>query len=307
MQYLVTGGCGFIGSHLCDALLADGHGVRILDDLSSGKRENAPQDAELIIGNIRNNEDISRATTGIDGCFHLAAIASVERCNNDWSGSHATNLTGTINLFEASARNNNFPIVYASSAAVYGNPAELPLKETSQTQPLSPYGADKLACELHARAGYEVFGITSVGMRFFNIYGPRQDPSSPYAGVISIFADRIRNGKPITIHGDGLQSRDFVFVADAVAHMRAAMQALHNNRLECDIFNVCTGIPTTLHQLSDQLDTICHTTTEKQLAPPRTGDIRESLGNPEHAVELLGVRATTTLRDGLGALMSNTV
>ncbi|MGH7152360.1 MAG: NAD-dependent epimerase/dehydratase family protein, partial [Acetobacteraceae bacterium] len=183
--WLVTGGAGFIGSHLCDALLRRGDAVRVLDDLSTGKRENLPAGAELMIGDIADPAAVERALAGVDGCFHLAAIASVARGIDDWLGTHCTNLTGTITVFDA-VRRHPVPVIYASSAAVYGDCPAQPLTERAPTAPLSAYGADKLGCELHARVARQVHGITTVGLRFFNVYGPRQDPDSPYSGVISI-------------------------------------------------------------------------------------------------------------------------
>ena len=181
--YLVTGGAGFIGSHLCDALIARGDSVRVLDDLSTGRRANLPEGAELIVGDIADPETAWRATEGVDGCFHLAAIASVERATKDWLGTHRANLTGAITIFDAIRRHGTkVPVVYASSAAVYGDCRTIPIRETAARRPLSAYGADKYGCELHAITASHVHGIPTVGLRFFNVYGPRQDPKSPYSG-----------------------------------------------------------------------------------------------------------------------------
>ena len=176
-RWLVTGGCGFIGSHLVDALLARGDTVRILDDLSTGKRHDVLAGAELRVGDVADRDEVARALTGVDGCFHLAAVASVERCTQDWLGSHRTNLTGTVTVFDAarSAGPSPLPVVYASSAAVYGDNPHVPLSETATTRPLSAYGADKLACEFHAQVAWGVHRVPNLGLRFFNVYGPRQD------------------------------------------------------------------------------------------------------------------------------------
>ncbi|MGH7209981.1 MAG: NAD-dependent epimerase/dehydratase family protein, partial [Acetobacteraceae bacterium] len=213
-RYLVTGGCGFIGSHLCDALLAHGHAVRVLDDLSTGRRENLPPAAELIVGDVGDAALAAHALDGVSGCFHLAAIASIERGVQDWPGTHRVNLSATVGLLDA-IRRLPAPVAFvcASSAAVYGDCDRLPLDEDAPARPLSAYGADKLGCELHARVAAHVFAVPTVGLRFFNVYGPRQDPRSPYSGVISIFCDRLRRGAPIDLFGDGEQTRDFVFVA----------------------------------------------------------------------------------------------
>jgi UDP-glucose 4-epimerase len=234
--YLVTGGAGFIGSHLCEALLARGDRVRVLDDLSTGKRENLLPGVELIEGDVADAAIVRRAVDGVAGCFHLAAIASVERGVNDWLGTHRANLTGGITVFDA-VRRSKCPVVYASSAAVYGDAATLPIAESTPCRPLSAYGADKYGCELHARVASHVHGIPTVGLRFFNIYGPRQDPSSPYSGVISIFCERIRRGAPVNVFGDGNQTRDFVYVSDVVTALLAAMQLRPS---DAPVYNVCT-------------------------------------------------------------------
>ena len=199
--FLVTGGCGFIGSHLVESLVNEGHKVRVLDDLSTGKRENVPAQCEVVVGSVTDNQLVRDCMTDIDGCFHLAAIASVQESNENWLGTHEVNLTGTINVFDA-CRKNRTPVVYASSAAVYGDNAEMPLKESSGVRPLTAYGADKLACELHAQVASLVHSVPTSGMRFFNVYGPRQNLSSAYSGVISIFVDRILRHEPLCIYGD---------------------------------------------------------------------------------------------------------
>jgi UDP-glucose 4-epimerase len=293
--YLVTGGCGFIGSHLVDALIAAGHRVRVLDDLSTGKQNHIPPSAELMVSSVTDANAVARAMADIDGCFHLAAIASVDRSREDWLGTHAVNLTGTIRLLEA-ARARKTPFVYASSAAVYGSNQQLPLNETQRPTPLTAYGADKLGCELHACAAWEVHGVPSTGLRFFNVYGPRQDPASPYSGVISIFMGRIQQGLPITIHGDGEQSRDFIYIGDVVAMLTAAMENLIEGST---VLNTCTGIQTSVRTLSETLLRLSGACIPLLSGPARTGDVRHSQGNPEAAAHLLGVRAHTTLEEGL--------
>lgn len=298
--YLVTGGCGFIGSHLADALVAAKHKVRIVDDLSTGKRENAPAQAEIIVGDIADVALMRRAMEGVDGCFHLAAIASVQRGNEDWLGTHRANLTGAITAFDLARTCNPrgpVPVVYASSAAVYGDNPNLPLKETSETRPLSAYGADKLGCELHARVAWVVHKVPSVGFRFFNIYGPRQDPKSPYSGVIAIFADRVKAGETITINGDGGQYRDFVYVADVVRHLVAAMQRMEPG---ARVFNICTGRSTTVLELAQLIARLAGRNDPKiEHGPARIGDIRESLGDPSAAKAAFGFTADTLIADGL--------
>ena len=303
-SYLVTGGCGFIGAHLCRSLLADGHQVRVLDDLSTGRRSNLPDGVEFFEGDISDPYCLDAGLAGIDGCFHLAAIASVERCAADWTGTSRVNLGGALALFEAIANlpgEARPPVVYASSAAVYGEAATLPLEETAEKRPLSAYGADKYAMELHAAVATRVYGIPTVGLRLFNVYGPLQDPASPYSGVISIFCDRLRAGQPVVIFGDGAQTRDFIYVADAVTTLRAAMQ---RRPAGAPVFNVCTGTATTVIALAQTIGALCNRQPELEFQPPRDGDIRHSLGAPGQARAALGLNAATGIRKGLAAVLA---
>ncbi len=303
--YLVTGGAGFIGSHLCDALVGDGHAVRVLDDLSTGVRANLPPGVALLEGDIADPAAMQEAVAGVDGCFHLAAIASVARGVDDWLGSHRANLTGTITLFDTVRRQKRpVPVVYASSAAVYGDCSSLPITETATKRPLSAYGADKYACELHAVVASHVHHVPTVGLRFFNVYGPRQDPRSPYSGVISIFCERLRRGAPIDIFGDGGQTRDFITVADVVAALRAAeavAQGAVTARRPADapVFNVCTGIATSVIELAHTIAALAGVPAEIRHAPPRAGEIRHSVGSPDLARRALGLAPPVALRDGL--------
>jgi UDP-glucose 4-epimerase len=296
--FLVTGGAGFIGSHLADALTARGDRLRVLDDLSTGSPANLPKGVELVTGDVGDAAQVAGALAGVDGCFHLAAVASVQRCNEDWPGTHRVNQTGSLNVFEA-ARARKLPVVYASSAAVYGDNPALPLDENAATRPLSAYGADKLGSELHARVAAHVHGVPTTGMRFFNVFGPRQDPASPYSGVIAIFANRIAARQGVTFFGDGGQERDFIYVADVVRHLVAAMDRLKAGAAGGDVFNVCTGRVTTIRQLAETVASLSGAKLEASLGPPRVGDIRRSLGSPARASAALGVSAQTTLADGL--------
>ena len=301
--FLVTGGCGFIGSHLCDALLAAGHKVTVLDNLSTGHLENVPQGCRVMIGDVRDRTAVLEAMAGTDGCFHLAAIASVDKANRDWIGTHTANLTGTITALDVARRGTSgrpVPVVYASSAAVYGNPNILPLPEDAPLQPTSAYGADKLGSELHARVASSVHGVPTLGLRFFNVYGPRQDPASPYSGVISIFADRLLRGLPLVVHGDGQQVRDFVYVADVVRHLMAGMDRAS---VQGEVFNVCTGRPTTIRELAHTTAHLLGGHPELRFGPARAGDIRVSVGNPRGAIAALGVAAKIELQQGLSALL----
>jgi UDP-glucose 4-epimerase len=303
-SYVVTGGAGFIGSHLTDALLAAGHRVRVVDDLSTGRLQNLDRRAELLRGDVADPALLAQAMRGMDGCFHLAAIASVARGNEDWLGTHRTNQTGTITVLEAARDAGRIPVVYASSAAVYGDQGPAPLHENLVPQPLSAYGADKLGSELHARVAFLVHGTPTLGLRFFNVYGPRQDPRSPYSGVISIFAERLANRLMVTINGDGMQTRDFVFVADVVAHLQAAMRRLHQRR-EARVLNVCTGLSTSVRGLAEILGEVLGMVPMVSFVPARAGDIRASLGCPDVAREALRVHAATSLQRGLSELLAS--
>jgi UDP-glucose 4-epimerase len=300
--YVVTGGAGFIGSHLTDALLAHGHVVRVVDDMSSGRRENLASRVELVIGDVADTALMRRALDGAAGVFHLAAIASVARSNEDWIGTHRTNLTGTVTVLDAARQVGRIPVVYASSAAIYGDQGEDMIKEDAAPAPNTAYGADKLGSELHARVGFGVHDVPSMGFRFFNVFGPRQDPASPYSGVISIFAARIAKGLPLILHGDGQQTRDFVYVDDVVRHLVAGMGVLHATP-QAEVLNVCTGRATSISELAQTLARLDGRPLAISFGPARAGDIRASLGSPLRATAMLGVQATTTLETGLQATM----
>ena len=300
--YTITGGAGFIGSHLADALLAAGHGVRVLDDFSTGRAENLDPRCDVVHGDVCDPAVLQRALQGASGCFHLAAIASVARANEDWLGTHRVNLGGTIAVFDAARALGGLPVVYASSAAVYGN-SEGVAQEGATPSPRTAYGADKLGSELHARVGLLVHGVPSAGLRFFNVYGPRQDPSSPYSGVISIFADAIAAGRPIALHGDGSQTRDFVFVADVVAHLIAGMRHLGDSP-GAHVLNVCTGRETSVRDLASAIGIACRCEPVIRRGPARPGDIGRSVGSPALAAATLGIEAAVLLADGLAATLA---
>ena len=298
-RYLVTGGCGFIGSHLVERLLAAGHEVTVLDDLSTGKSENLPEAAALIYGDVSDPQAMAEAMAGQDGCFHLAAIASVERSREDWARTHQVNLGGTINVFDAARHvaEQPIPVVYASSAALYGDNPAVPLSESSEPRPLTAYCVDKLACEHYARVADRIHGVPVTGFRLFNVYGPRQHPASPYSGVISLFASRILRGEPVTVFGDGELVRDFVYVGDVIQYLTAAMAQPMPG---AQVFNVCTGTATSVNQLARLTAELL----EKEPAvtsapPPPEGDIRVSVGDPRRLMAEFGFACDTSLRDGL--------
>ncbi|WP_448192916.1 NAD-dependent epimerase/dehydratase family protein [Azospirillum sp. sgz301742] len=304
-HYLVTGGCGFIGSHLTDSLLNEGHAVTILDDLSSGRVEYMPARAQLMVGDVADADVVRHAMDGVDGVFHLAAVASVQRSRAMWAETHRTNVGGAVTVFEVarSIRDDAaVPVVYASSAAVYGDspdtPLGTPLSEDCVPQPRSPYGVDKLGCELHARVAWEIHNVPTVGFRLFNVYGPRQNPRSPYSGVISTFAQRLAHGEEVEIHGDGEQVRDFVYVADAVRFLMVAMAGRPQGAA---VYNLCTGRPASILMLLDVVQELCGKRVRRLHRPARPGDIRVSLGDPAKARAAFGLTCRTGLLEGLGA------
>lgn len=301
MTTLITGGCGFIGSHLAHALVAEGKSVRILDNLSSGKQENAPIAAELIIGDITDAKMLARAMQDVSEVYHLAAIASVQACASQWVMSHHTNVTGTVMLLDAAAKSSEKPpVVYASSAAVYGDNTQLPLSESSAASPLSSYGYDKLSNEHYALVAHKTYGVSSVGLRFFNVYGKGQDPHSPYSGVISRFFDAAQTDGQVSVFGDGKQTRDFIYVGDIVTLLKKAMRFAPQH---CEIINGCTGFGTSLLNLLQHIETVTARTLNKQFLPARAGDIVHSAGNAQKAKTLLDFSAKTPLLEGLKAML----
>lgn len=300
MHVLITGGAGFIGSHTAYRLLARGHRVTVLDNLSSGRRENLPlsdPELHLLVGDIGDADAVAEAINGVDAVLHLAAQVSVVKSVEAPRDSCRDNIYGFVTVLDAARRNNIPRVVYASSAAVYGTPAELPLNEDSPTAPDSPYGLEKRVNDQYADLFRQLYGLSSLGMRYFNVYGPGQDPSSPYSGVISIFADRLRNRQPLQVHGDGEQTRDFVYVGDVAALNIAALESRGEG-----VLNIGTGTSYTLLQLAGILGAIAGHAPEVHHTEPRPGDIRHSATRIERLREQLGTTPQTTLEEGLKAL-----
>ena len=299
-RYLVTGGCGFIGSHLTEALLTAGHEVVVLDDLSTGTLDNLPAGASLVQGDVADPAMAREAVRGVAGCFHLAAVASVQRCSDDLLGTHRTNLGGTLALLDGLAKCGPAPFIYASSAAVYGDAAEMPVSEAAPARPQSAYGADKRASELHAAVASHTHRIPTTGLRFFNVYGPRQRWDSPYSGVVSIFSQRIAADLPVTVFGDGEQTRDLVEVADVVA---ALLQAMARPSLTAPVFNVCTGRGVSVLGLAAELGRLLGRAPEITFGPARIGEIRHSVGNPALGQAALKLPEATPFATGLRRLL----
>jgi UDP-glucose 4-epimerase len=306
MRFLVTGGAGFIGSHLVERLLREGHAVRVLDDFSTGRRDNLafarPADPlEIVAGDIRDTRTVRDAVADIDGVFHEAALVSVARSVETPELSCDINAHGTARVFDAARGAGVRRIVYASSAAVYGDRAPLPVRERAPVGPLSPYGLDKLYTEQLGALYHALYGVEAVALRYFNVFGPRQDPSSPYSGVVSIFVTRLLAGVPITIHGDGEQSRDFVYVDDVV---EANVQAMLGPYPGPSPLNVAGGSRTTLNTLVAMLGEIIGIEPRVTHDATRAGDIRHSQADIAAIRTALGYAPRWTLRAGLEALVA---
>lgn len=299
MHVLVTGGAGFIGSHSVDLLLASGARVRVLDNFSSGRRENIADHVqlEIITGDIRDKGTVDAALAGITHVLHLAAQVSVVTSVEQPLTSAAINLTGFLNVLEGARQKGVQRMAYASSAAVYGVPAKLPVDEEMPVAPISPYGLEKCINDQYAALYQELYDFSAMGLRYFNVYGPRQDPSSPYSGVISIFERRLRDGKPLTIYGDGQQTRDFIYVGDVARANIAALRGVANG-----VCNVATGRTVTLLDMLDTLATVAGVTPVVSHGEARTGDIRHSSAVNAKLRSVLKVDGFTSLREGMQQL-----
>jgi UDP-glucose 4-epimerase len=304
VRALVTGGAGFIGSHLVARLLEGGHSVRVLDDLSTGKRDNLADvaaDVELIVGDVRNSALVDEVATGCEVIFHQAAIVSVPASVEDPQKSHDVNIQGTLNVLLAARKRNVRRVVFACSAAIYGEDPTLPKREAMQASPISPYGIEKMTGEHYVLAWPRLYGVEGVSLRYFNVFGPRQDPRSPYSGVISIFADRALAGREVTIYGDGQQTRDFVFVEDVVqANLLAATKPLASGRA----YNIARGERTTLLELHALVAKLAGNDVPPIHAPQRSGDIRHSFADISQARDELGYAPNVTVEAGLARLLN---
>ena len=303
-RYLVTGGAGFIGSHIVRALLDQGAAVRVLDNFSSGKRENLEGSSnakngnrfEVVEGDVRDESLVADAVRGVEVIFHEAAFVSVPESMEKPQACFDVNITGTSILFEAARKAGVRRAVIASSAAVYGDSDALPLKEDTPLRPLSPYAVSKRVDEMFAQLYTSSFGLEVVALRYFNVYGPRQRPDSMYAAAVPIFIRRLRDNKPVTVFGDGGQTRDLIFVGDVA---RANLIASENPSAAGKVFNICSGQSTRILDLLDVLFKLFPNSPEPVFAPPRAGDIYKSLGCPDKAEEIIGFKAQTSLADGL--------
>jgi UDP-glucose 4-epimerase len=296
--FLVTGGAGFIGSNLVRRLLSDGHKVRVLDNFSSGHLENLTEvanDIELIEGDIRDYWTVVKSVKGVDYILHQAALPSVPRSVDNPLTSNAVNIDGTLNVLEAARLAGVKRLVTASSSSVYGESVELPKHEGMVPSPLSPYAITKLTNEYYCRVYWELYRFPTVCLRYFNIFGPRQDPKSEYAPVVPRFITRLSEGLAPTVFGDGEQSRDFTFVDNAV---EANLLAVKHDGMVGGVFNVGCGAQYTLNRLLDLLRKIMNVTTPAQYDPPRAGDIRHSFASIDR-LRKFGYTASVGFEEGL--------
>jgi UDP-N-acetylglucosamine/UDP-N-acetyl-alpha-D-glucosaminouronate 4-epimerase len=299
MRILVTGGGGFIGSHLVERLLRDGHEVRVLDNFATGRRENLlgfDGEFELVEGDLQSYERAHTAVRGCEAVLHQAALPSVPRSIQDPLTSNASNVVGTLNILLAARDSDVRRVVYASSSSVYGQNAELPKREHMPAEPIAPYAVAKLAGEGYCRSFFHVYGIETVALRYFNVFGPRQDPLSQYAAVIPNFITAFLRVEPPLVFGDGEQSRDFTYIDNVID---ANLLAIDAEGVVGETFNIACGERITLNRMLADLRELSGRDLEATYEDSRPGDIRHSLADISHAEERLGYRPAVDFREGL--------
>jgi UDP-glucose 4-epimerase len=299
VKVLVTGGAGFIGSNLASALLARGDEVRVLDNFSTGNRGNLAElgdDLEVLEGELRSYERVHNAVRGVELVFHQGALPSVPRSVHDPLTTSAVNVEGTLNVLLAARDEGVRRVVFASSSSVYGNVRELPCRENQHTDPISPYGVSKLAAERYCVAFSRVYALETVSLRYFNVFGPNQDPTSQYAAVVPRFIASVHAGRPVPIYGDGTQSRDFTYVANVVD---ANLLAADADDVSGAVLNVATGRQMSVNDLADAVGDVLGLPVEKEFLPQRAGDVRDSWADCREAHRLLGYEPAVDLREGL--------
>jgi UDP-glucose 4-epimerase len=306
MNVFITGGAGFIGSHIAEALVADGHRVRIFDNLSSGHLSNLDHlkdRVEFVRGDVRDRAALGTAMQGMTHCFHEAALVSVFESVEKPFDNHDINMSGTLNVLQAARDAGVQRVVFASSAAIYGNDPELPKRETMRPQPASPYAAGKITGEYYLSIFAQLYGVQTVSLRYFNVFGPRQDPKSMYSGVISKFTDDVKAGRAPTIFGDGQQTRDFVFVKDVV---QANLKAMFGKQVGAgEACNVATGHTASLLDMVRVLGELTGRTITPNFKDARKGDIQHSSADIAKARQMLGYEPKFTLKTGLQALLQS--
>ncbi len=297
--YLVTGGAGFIGSNLVRSLLERGHSVRVLDDLSTGRRANLTEvlsQIEFIEGSICEVDLVNQAMDGVEYCLHQAAVPSVPRSVEDPLRSNRVNVEGTLNVFLAAREQGVRRVVFASSSSVYGNTSVSPVREDLPTQPISPYGVTKATCELYARVFSSLYNMDIVGLRYFNVFGPRQDPASEYAAVVPIFLSKMLRGERPPVHGNGRQSRDFSYIGNVVD---ANLRVCDAEGPLAGVYNAACGAETSILGLVALLNEILGTKLEPVFEPSRAGDIRRSCADIRRAGETFGYKPQVSVGEGL--------
>ena len=296
--YVVTGGAGFIGSNIVDALLGRGHRVRVFDDFSTGRRENlaGARGAEVIEGDLRDAATVARAVAGADGVFHEAALRSVPRSVDDPLSSNEVNVTGTLNLLMACRAAKVRRVVYASSSSCYGDDPTLPKVETLPTRPVSPYAVSKLAAEHYCGVFAKLYGVETVSLRYFNVFGPRQNPESKYSAVIPRFLDQALQGIPLEVHGDGEQSRDFSYIDNVVD---GNLRAMETPGVSGEVFNIACGSRHSLLAIAAAIEKFLGRKVARQHVGSRPGDVRHTQADISKAERLLGYRPLVDFDDGM--------
>jgi len=297
--YLVTGGAGFIGSHLAEALVQRGAHVRVLDNLSTGNIDNLEsirRRIDFVQGDVTDAATVGRLVEGVDCIFHQAALPSVPRSVQAPLETHAACVTGTVTLLDAARRAGVRRLVYAASSSAYGDQPYSSKRETDRPAPLSPYGAAKLAAEFYCQAFTATYGFPTISLRYFNVFGPRQDPNSPYSAVIPRFVTALLSGRQPIIYGDGRQQRDFTYIANVV---QANLRAAEADQVRCGVFNVATGRTTDLLTLIGMLNRVLRCNVAPLHEPPRAGDVRDSMADITRARQLLGYEPQVDLEEGL--------
>ncbi len=298
-RYLVTGGAGFIGSHLVHRLVRDGHGVRVLDNLSTGHRKNLTDvmdRIDFIEGDLRRLEDCHRACQGVEVVFHQAALPSVPRSVDDPVSFHANNIDGTFHLLLAAREAGCRRVIYAASSSAYGDQPESPKRETMLPMPKSPYALNKLVGEYYCCVFYHTYGLETISLRYFNVFGERQDPQSQYAAAIPAFISRMLRDQPPIIYGDGEQTRDFTYVDNVVD---ANLQAANAPRVQGDVVNIACGKSVTINQVVAAINQLMGKKLKPTYEPERAGDVKHSLADISLARKMFGFNPTLTFEEGL--------